>query len=154
MRAVSCARLLDDPELEAPSPTFTLMQVYQGPEFPVVHADFYRLRGAEELAQLGWDEAVEGAVTLVEWPDRAAEALPPDRLEIELVFDLSKGAGFRRAEVRAFGALAVALRAGARDRGAAAARRLGRGAARLSAGRRVGARLRALDARATAAPRS
>src|ERR1700739_3340293 len=38
--------LLNDPELEAPSPTFTLMQVYQGPEFPAVHADFYRLRGA------------------------------------------------------------------------------------------------------------
>ena len=99
--------LLDDPELEAPSPTFTLMQVYQGPEFPVVHADFYRLRGADELAQLGWDEVVDGAVTLVEWPNRAAEALPPDRLEIEFVFDLAKGADFRRAEVRAFGALAV-----------------------------------------------
>ncbi|HYA72975.1 MAG TPA: tRNA (adenosine(37)-N6)-threonylcarbamoyltransferase complex ATPase subunit type 1 TsaE [Roseiarcus sp.] len=99
--------LLDDPELEAPSPTFTLMQVYQGPEFPVVHADFYRLRGAEELAQLGWDEVVEDAVTLVEWPNRAAEALPPDRLEIEFAFDLSKGADFRRAEVRALGALAA-----------------------------------------------
>jgi hypothetical protein len=99
--------LLDDPDLEAPSPTFTLMQVYQGPEFPVVHADFYRLRGAEELTQLGWDEAVEGAVALVEWPGRAAEALPPDRLEIEFAFDLSKGADFRRADVRAFGALAV-----------------------------------------------
>ncbi len=99
--------LLDDPELEAPSPTFTLMQVYRGPEFPVVHADFYRLRGADELAQLGWDEVVDGAVTLVEWPNRAAEALPPDRLEIEFDFDLSKGADFRRAEVRAFGALAV-----------------------------------------------
>ncbi len=99
--------LLDDPELEAPSPTFTLMQVYQGPEFPVVHADFYRLRGAEELTQLGWDEVVDGAVTLVEWPNRAAEALPPDRLEIGFAFDLSKGADFRRAEVRAFGALAA-----------------------------------------------
>jgi tRNA threonylcarbamoyl adenosine modification protein YjeE len=99
--------LLDDPELEAPSPTFTLMQVYQGPEFPVVHADFYRLRGAEELTQLGWDEAVEGAVTLVEWPHRAAEALPADRLEIEFVFDLANGVDFRRAEVRALGALAA-----------------------------------------------
>ncbi|MGD1035997.1 MAG: tRNA (adenosine(37)-N6)-threonylcarbamoyltransferase complex ATPase subunit type 1 TsaE [Roseiarcus sp.] len=99
--------LLDDPELEAPSPTFTLMQVYQAPEFPVVHADFYRLRGAEELAQLGWDEVVDGAVALVEWPERAAEALPPDRLEIVFAFDLAKGADFRRADVRALGALAV-----------------------------------------------
>jgi aminoglycoside/choline kinase family phosphotransferase len=58
------------------------------------------------LTQLGWDEAMEGAVTLVEWPDRASEALPPDRLEIEFVFDLAKGADFRRADVRALGALA------------------------------------------------
>jgi len=99
--------LLDDPELEAPSPTFTLMQVYEGPDFPIVHADFYRLRGAEELAQLGWDEVGEGAVTLVEWANRAAEALPADRLEITFDFDLSKGVDFRRADVRAVGALAV-----------------------------------------------
>jgi hypothetical protein len=98
--------LLGEADLEAPSPTFTLMQVYQGPEFPVVHADFYRLRGAEELAQLGWEEIVDGAVTLVEWPNRAAEALPPDRLEIAFDFDFARGADFRRAEVRALGALA------------------------------------------------
>jgi hypothetical protein len=99
--------LLDDPELEVPSPTFTLMQVYEGPEFPVVHADFYRLRSAEELAQLGWDEIVDGAVTLVEWPNHAVEALPPERLEIEFVFDLSRGADYRRANVRAYGALSA-----------------------------------------------
>ena len=99
--------LLDDPELEAPSPTFTLMQIYQGPEFPAVHADFYRLRSAEELAQLGWDEAIDGAVALVEWPDRAAAALPPDRIEIAFRFDLAEGPDFRRAEVSAFGALAA-----------------------------------------------
>ena len=98
--------LTGDPELEAPSPTFTLMQIYQGPKFPAVHADFYRLRSAEELAQLGWEEAVDGAVVLLEWPDRAAAALPPDRLEIALTFDLSRGPDCRRAEARAFGAFA------------------------------------------------
>ena len=98
--------LLDDPELEAPSPTFTLMQVYDGPSFPVVHADFYRLRGADELAQIGWDEAIDGAATLVEWAERAASALPADRLEIALTFDPARGGEFRRAEARAFGGLA------------------------------------------------
>ena len=49
------------------------MQVYDGPRFPIVHADFYRLRGADELAQIGWDEAIDGAVTMVEWPERAGE---------------------------------------------------------------------------------
>ena len=95
-----------EPELEAPSPTFTLIQAYGGPEFPVVHADFYRLRGSEELIQLGWDEAIEDAVVLVEWPERAADALPPDRLEIALFFDAARGDEFRRAELRARGAMA------------------------------------------------
>src|SRR5271168_253356 len=53
MRALAGAR-----DLEAPSPTFTLMQVYDTPRGPVVHADFYRLRGPRELDNLGWDEAV------------------------------------------------------------------------------------------------
>ena len=49
------------------------MQTYDGPGFPIVHADFYRLRGADELTQLGWEETIDGAVTLVEWPERAGE---------------------------------------------------------------------------------
>jgi hypothetical protein len=102
--------LADDPELEAPSPTFTLMQVYDGPGFPIVHADFYRLRGGDELAQIGWDEAIDGAVTMVEWPERAASALPADRLEIALHFDPAYGPDFRRAEVRAFGEVGVRWR--------------------------------------------
>jgi N-acetylmuramate 1-kinase len=112
--------LTNDPELEAPSPTFTLIQVYDGPGFPIVHADFYRLRGDDELAQIGWDEATDGAVTMVEWPERAASALPADRLEIALHFDPIYGAEFRRAEVRAFGAV------GPRWRRARAVERLSR----------------------------
>lgn len=95
----------DDPDLEAPSPTFTLIQTYDAPEFPIVHADFYRIRGAEELIQLGWDETIEGAVTLVEWPERAAAALPEDRLEIALTFDASRGPQYRRAALSARGAM-------------------------------------------------
>ena len=102
--------LTGDPELEAPSPTFTLIQVYDGPGFPIVHADFYRLRGDDELAQIGWDEATDGAVTMVEWPERAASALPADRLEIALHFDPVYGPEFRRAEIGAFGALGVRWR--------------------------------------------
>jgi tRNA threonylcarbamoyl adenosine modification protein YjeE len=113
--------LAGDPELEAPSPTFTLIQVYDGPGFPIVHADFYRLRGDDELAQIGWDEAIDGAVTMVEWPERAASALPADRLEIALHFDPAYGPDFRRAEIRAFGAL------GARWRRMRATERLLRG---------------------------
>ena len=79
VRAVLRA-LADDPGLEAPSPTFTLMQVYDGPGFPVVHADFYRLRGDDELAQIGWDEAIDGAAKLQENRSaRLANAVAHDR---------------------------------------------------------------------------
>jgi tRNA threonylcarbamoyl adenosine modification protein YjeE len=99
--------LTGDPELEAPSPTFTLIQSYDGPDFPVVHADFHRLRGAEELAQLGWDETIEGAVALVEWPELAAAALPADRLEIAFSYDPARGGEFRHVEFIARGAMAA-----------------------------------------------
>lgn len=39
-----------DPELETPSPTFTILQVYEGRDFPIAHADFYRLREPEDAA--------------------------------------------------------------------------------------------------------
>src|SRR3954453_4456121 len=78
--------LAGDPELEVPSPTFTLMQVYDGQQPAIVHADFYRLSGGYELVELGWDEMTENAVALVEWPERAQEALKPDPLDIRLDF--------------------------------------------------------------------
>jgi N-acetylmuramate 1-kinase len=91
--------LVEAPSLEAPSPTFTLMQVYDAPRGPVVHADFYRLRGPLELENLGWDEAIEGAVAIVEWPERIPEALPPDRLEVTIRYDRSRGPDFRALEI-------------------------------------------------------
>ena len=100
----------EDPELEAPSPTFTLIQTYDTPRFPVVHADFYRLRGPDELVQLGWDETTDDAVTLVEWPERAASALSPDRLDIVIRFDASQGPDFRRIEFHPRGALGPRFR--------------------------------------------
>lgn len=83
--------LTGEPDLEVPSPTFTLMQVYEGPRFPIVHADFYRLSGSDELMELGWDEVTENAVALVEWPERADEALKDERLHI--ILDFAPGSG-------------------------------------------------------------
>src|SRR6267143_3323629 len=64
--------LAGDPTIEVPSPTFTLLQTYDLPRFPLVHADLYRVSGTSELAELGFEDLPAGAVTLLEWPDRAA----------------------------------------------------------------------------------
>ncbi|MBV8794663.1 MAG: tRNA (adenosine(37)-N6)-threonylcarbamoyltransferase complex ATPase subunit type 1 TsaE, partial [Hyphomicrobiales bacterium] len=101
--------LAEEPELEAPSPTFTLMQVYDAPRGPVVHADFYRLRGPTELANIGWDEAIDGAIAIVEWPEKVAEALPADRLEVDLRIDAKRGPDFRLVTLRGFGAVSPRL---------------------------------------------
>lgn len=102
-------RLADDPELETPSPTFTLMQVYDTPHFPVVHADLYRVRDPGELVELGWNEASEGALVIVEWAERAGNELATDRLDIALATDASRAPTFRRAEIRGCGAMATRL---------------------------------------------
>jgi tRNA threonylcarbamoyl adenosine modification protein YjeE len=95
--------VVGDETLEAPSPSFTLMQVYDTPRFPIVHADLYRIADAAELAELGWDEAGEGALLLVEWAERAGDALPPDRLEVALALAPDLGDTWRRAALIGYG---------------------------------------------------
>src|SRR5580658_9493746 len=81
-----------DDNIEVPSPTFTFMQTYDLPRFPIVHADLYRLSGAAELAELGFDDLPDGAVVLLEWPDRAAGLLPPNRFDITFTLAPELGA--------------------------------------------------------------
>ena len=76
---------------EIPSPTFTLVQSYATPRIKVVHADLYRLGDAVELIELGLDPPPTDAVLLVEWPDRAGDALGEDVLVIRLA-DAGDGA--------------------------------------------------------------
>jgi N-acetylmuramate 1-kinase len=92
--------------LEVPSPTFTLMQSYELPRFPLVHADFYRISGAGEFAELGFDDLPEGSVVLLEWPDRAAGLLPADRLDITFTLAPQLESGVRNARVIGYGAFA------------------------------------------------
>ena len=73
-----------DPALEVPSPTFTLVQAYDMPGgMTAWHFDLYRLDGPTALAELGWEEALEG-VALVEWPDRLGHLAPPGALRLAL----------------------------------------------------------------------
>ena len=98
-----------DGTLEVPSPTFTLVQTYDGPDFPLVHADFYRINAASELAELGWDEITEGSLALVEWADRAGDQLPADRLDIGFFTDPARDSGWRRVVLTGYGAMAETL---------------------------------------------
>ena len=78
--------LAGDPELDVPSPTFTLAQVYEA-LLPVTHFDLYRLNSEAELDELGFSELAAEGVTLIEWPERAGGRLPDDAIEIQLTHE-------------------------------------------------------------------
>jgi tRNA threonylcarbamoyl adenosine modification protein YjeE len=109
--------LADDETTEVPSPTFTLMQTYDLPRFRVVHADLYRTQRTAELAELGFDDLNDGAVVLLEWPDRAGNWLPRDRLDIALTLAPKLKVEFRHALVTGHGAFAPRVRRMAAVRG-------------------------------------
>src|SRR5262245_6241313 len=76
--------LLGDGAPEVLSPTFALQQTYATPRLTIAHYDFYRLSGADEALELGFEEALQTGAAIVEWPERAASLLPADRIEITL----------------------------------------------------------------------
>ena len=84
------------PPAEVPSPTFTLVQSYDVGGLEVAHFDLYRIKDADEAAELGLDEALAAGVVLVEWPERLGPALPRNRLDIALSLT---AAGERSAEL-------------------------------------------------------
>ncbi len=97
-------RALTSPEEEVPSPTFTLVQLYAGRDFPVAHFDLYRLKSAGEAYELGLDEALDTGAVVIEWPQRLGDALPPDRLDIEITLPAEGEAGGRCAQGAGYGA--------------------------------------------------
>jgi tRNA threonylcarbamoyl adenosine modification protein YjeE len=99
--------LAGDEAVEVPSPTFTFMQTYELPRFTLVHADLYRLSGSAELAELGFDDLPEGAVVLLEWPDRAAGFLPADRFDVAFTLTPARGRDARNIRYAGFGSFAT-----------------------------------------------
>lgn len=103
IRALAAPETVD----EIPSPTFTLVQTYALARLTVSHFDFYRLAGADELDELGFDEAVAGGAVLIEWPERAGERLPAERLDIAIA--PARATTARRVTLSGHGAWAARL---------------------------------------------
>ncbi len=98
--------LAADSTVEVPSPTFTLVQAYELPRFPLVHADLYRISDPAELGELGLDDLASGAVVLLEWPERAGGLLPANRIDIALALAPERGLTYRDLRVTGYGATA------------------------------------------------
>jgi len=85
---------------EAPSPTYTLVQTYDGARGELWHVDLYRLKQPDDAWELGLEDAFASAACLIEWPERLGGQLPRDRLDVELK---PEGEG-RSASLTAYGA--------------------------------------------------
>jgi tRNA threonylcarbamoyladenosine biosynthesis protein TsaE len=72
------------PPAEVPSPTYTLVQIYEAGTVPLWHFDLYRLERPGDALELAIEEAFADAITLIEWPDRLGGYMPDDRIEVEL----------------------------------------------------------------------
>jgi tRNA threonylcarbamoyl adenosine modification protein YjeE len=101
--------LANDDDFEVPSPTFTLTQTYELPSYPLLHADLYRISDSSELEEIGLAPLPEGTLCLIEWPERAPDMLPPDRIDIALTHRASLGSSARAAEITGFGAGAATV---------------------------------------------
>ena len=85
-----------DPALIVPSPTFTLVEIYDTPVGVFWHFDLYRLEEPEQVFELGWEEARADGMALVEWAERLGTLLPRERLTVTLAIE---GDG-RRADLQ------------------------------------------------------
>ena len=78
--------MLPMPE-DVPSPTFTLVQIYEGLNCEIWHSDLYRLSHPDDVPELGLTQAFDEAICLVEWPDRLGTLAPGDALTLKFATD-------------------------------------------------------------------
>jgi tRNA threonylcarbamoyladenosine biosynthesis protein TsaE len=100
--ARALVRALTTEAEEVPSPTFTIVQFYEGPRLKVAHFDLYRLSNPDEAYEIGLDEALEDGAAVIEWPERLGGRLPADRLAVEIA--LAEDDGGRRVRLTRHGA--------------------------------------------------
>lgn len=76
--------LTGSPDLDVPSPTFTLVQTYEAPIGDIWHFDLYRLKDPEELYEIGWEDALTSGTILIEWPERLDYLTPQKTITVTL----------------------------------------------------------------------
>ncbi len=67
------------------SPTFTIVNEYEGGRLPLFHFDMYRLDSADELFHIGWDYLARGGVCAVEWSENVTGAIEPDAVRVSIL---------------------------------------------------------------------
>ena len=84
---------------EVPSPTFTLVQIYEFPRASLWHFDLYRIERPDDALELGIEEALAEGIALIEWPERLGPLLPARRIEVRMAFGITPDA--RKIELSA-----------------------------------------------------
>jgi tRNA threonylcarbamoyl adenosine modification protein YjeE len=83
--------LTGNPELDVPSPTFTLVQTYDTPKGELWHFDLYRLKHPEEIFEIGWEDALSsGGIIIIEWPERIATLLSTFVIRVAITIEADK----------------------------------------------------------------
>ena len=82
------------------SPTFTIVQIYDGGRIPLYHFDAYRIGDVEEMEEIGYEDYFYGGgACLIEWASRIEEILPEDCIRIRIEKDLGQGLQYRKVTV-------------------------------------------------------
>ena len=83
--------LVQDENHEVPSPTYTLVQLYDielgegsNEKTTISHFDLYRIEGEDDIFELGWDDAIAEGITLIEWPERLGVHNPEKRIDLRI----------------------------------------------------------------------
>lgn len=83
-RALISALALEGEEVDVPSPTFPMVQLYELSSVNVWHFDLYRINDSSELEELGFTDALESGVVIIEWPERSGGALPASSVRLDI----------------------------------------------------------------------
>ena len=82
------------------SPTFTIVNCYEGGKFPIYHFDVYRIDDSDEMYEVGFEEYIFGdGITIIEWSDKIKDILPEKRYDILISKDYDKHEDFRYIEI-------------------------------------------------------